>query len=544
MCRQVVVCLAVAAAALWAEEPKASQLADEARRAERAGKVVQAYLLYAQAAALDPSEPKYWSRSQALRTQALMKKPLRVEVPENAGKLPAVAAQAPGLAAAPPPEVSKAAGSANVGSSITEDELVEVRRLKSPPDLKPTPGKKTLDLRGDAKSLFEQAAKTFGLDTVFDGDYTPGPPLHIHLDDADYRTALRALEAATDSFVFPLGERLIMVVKDSAQKRTENEPTMSVTVPIPFTVAVQEAQEVARAVQQTMDILRLAVDANRRLVLIKDRISKVRPAQALFEELARSRPQVTIEMQFLEVDHVNTLAYGFLMPRQFPMTYFGSGVASTTSTAISLARFFAGHTTIGLGIANAQLFATMNQSYSRVLMESELRASDGTAATLHVGQKYPILTGSVLGDNVQTSGYVPSFNFEDLGLTLKVTPRVHGMDEVSLDIEAEFEVLAGGSLNGIPIISNRKLQSKVRVRTGEWAVVGGLMSSTEARSITGVPGISTLPVVGTVLRQNNRDTQSTDVVVLMRPVLLSMPPDQYAGRVLWVGSEGKLEIPL
>ena len=220
------------------------------------------------------------------------------------------------------------AGHPDVLSAITADELVEARRLKTPTELKPTAGRKTLDLRGDAKSLFEQAARAFGLDTVFDADYQPGRSITVHLDDADYRETLRALEVATGSFVFPLGERLLMVVKDTPQKRTENEPTMSVTVELTDAVSVQEVQELARAVQQTMDILRLAVDPNRRLVLIKDRISKVRPAQAVFEELAHSRPQVMVEMQFLEVDRMNSLAYGLLMPSQFPLTYSEAGFPS------------------------------------------------------------------------------------------------------------------------------------------------------------------------------------------------------------------------
>ena len=211
---------------------------------------------------------------------------------------------------------------------------------------------------------------------------------------------------------------------------------------------------------------------------------------------------------------------------------------------MSLARFFAGHTTIGLGIANAQLFATMNKSYSKTLLESQVRALDGTPATFHVGQKYPIVSAALLGPPQQTAGFAPAINFEDLGLKLKVTPHVHGMDEVSLDVEAEFQVLAGGSFNGIPVISSRKLESKVRVRNGEWGVVGGLMSTTEARGITGIPGLANLPGIGTVLSRNSRDDQGTEVMVLMRPVLLNPPPDRFTGLALWVGSEMKLDIPL
>jgi general secretion pathway protein D len=245
-------------------------------------------------------------------------------------------------------------------------------------------------------------------------------------------------------------------------------------------------------------------------------------------------------MQFLEVDRSNVLSYGLLLPSQFPIFYLGGGAPALMT---SLARAFMGHITLGLGIANAQLFATMNQSYSKTLLDSQVRSLDGAAATFHVGDKYPIVTGGFLGPQ-QSFGIAPSFNFEDLGLILKVTPHANGMEEVSLDVDAEFKVLTGQALNGIPVISDRKLQSKVRVRNGEWAVVAGMMSTTEAKTITGIPGLMHLPVIGTALRKNDKDLESTEVLILMRPVLVNVTPDQFVTRRLWVGSESRLEIPL
>jgi general secretion pathway protein D len=530
LCQKAVVCLAAVAAILAADEPTAATLYKEGRQAERAGDVVRAYLLYSEAAAREPGNPKYASHTQALRTQAALKAKPMPKPATEAEKAPTPAA----------PALSDRDSS--VSLAITDEDLADLKRMKPPPELHPTAGRKTLDLRGTARSVMEQTARAFGLETVFDGDYQPGPTVRLQLDDVDYRDALHGAEAATGSFVFPLGERLLMVVKDTPQKRTENEPTMAVTVPIPEAVTVQDAQELARGVQQTMDILKLAVDPNRRLVLIKDRVSKARPAQVLFEQLARKRAEVMIEVELLEVDRTNVLSYGLLLPNQFPLTYFGGGLPST---AVSLARAFFGHVTVGLGIANAQIFATMNKSYSKNLIDTQVLSVDGSPATFHVGSKYPIQTGGFLGSQ-QTSGLgvASSFNYEDLGLMLKITPHVHGMEEVGLDVEAEFKVLAGASLNGVPIVNSRKLQSKVCVHDGEWAVVGGLMSTSQARTITGIPGLSTLPKIGPVLRKNDRDDEDTEVLVVVRPVLVTLPPDQSAERTLWVGSEARLAIPL
>jgi general secretion pathway protein D len=520
LCRVAVLCLATALS-LSAAEPSAANLFKQGRKAERGGDVVSAYLLYSEAAAKAPSHPEYWARAQALRTRAAL-----------------VARPMP----APSPPETRAPEAEQTGSGpssgITAEDLEEVRRLRPPPELKPTPGRKDLDLRGDAKAIFEQTARAFGLEAVFDGDYQPGPPLHIRIDDADYRQALHTLAVATGSFVVPLSARVFLVAKDTPPKRADVEPVVAVSIPIPEPVSVQEAQELARAVQQAMEIVKLVVDANRRIVVIRDRVSKVRPAQALFEQLARSRAQVAIEVQFLEVDKSSLISYGLLLPNDFPIVFVGTGGAA--GAIQSLASFLFGHPMFGLGIANAEMFASMSRSLGKNLLEAEVRSLDGATVTFHVGEKYPIASAAFLGQTVVP----PTFTFEDLGLSLKITPHVHGMDEVSLDVNAEFKMLAGQSANGMPILSNRKMESKVRLKNGQWAIVAGLMSASEARTITGTAGLSSLPVIGRLFRKNDVDSQSTEVVLVLKPMLLDPPPSESVNSTLYLGSEGRLNIPL
>ena len=519
----VVLCLATALG-LSAAEPSAANLFKQGRKAERDGDVVTAYLLYSEAAAKAPEHPEYWAQSEALRTRAaLAAKPMPAPAP------PETRAPEAGQTVSDPP------------SAITAEDLEELRRLRPPPELKPTPGRKDLDLHGDSKAVFEQTARAFGLEVVFDGDYQPGPPLRIRIDDADYRQALHTLEAATGSFVVPVSPRVFLVAKDTPQKRAEVEPVVAVSIPIPEPVSVQEAQELARSVQQTMEIVKFAVDTTRRMVIIRDRISKVRPAQALFEQLARTRAQVAIEVQFLEVDKNSVISYGLLLPNDFPIVFLGTGgIAGATGAVQSLASFLFGHPMFGLGIADAQVFASMSRTLGKNLLEAEVRSLDGSPATFHVGQKYPIASSAFLGRSI----IPPSFNFEDLGLSLKITPHVHGLDEVSLDVSAEFKVLAGQSTNGMPILSNRKMESKVRLKNGQWAIVAGLMSASEARSITGIVGLSSLPVLGRIFRKNDLDSQSTEVLLILKPVLLDLPPSESVNRTLYLGSEGRLNIPL
>jgi general secretion pathway protein D len=210
--------------------------------------------------------------------------------------------------------------------------------------------------------------------------------------------------------------------------------------------------------------------------------------------------------------------------------------------------FGGGESMLGLGIANAHLMASLTRSDSKILIQAAMRSMDGQPASMHVGQKYPILTAGYFGP-ASFSGpnaYMPppSFTFEDLGFGLKATPHVHGTEEVTLAIEAEFKVLSGTANNGIPIISNRSLKSDVTLKMGEWAVVAGLMEAQDARTLSGIAGLARIPLLGPLTRSNTRDKESQEVLILLSPKLLTQPPDQGNTHVFRMGSETRPLTPL
>jgi len=511
----------------------AAKYYEAGRKAERAGRMAEAYLLYSQAAAMDPLNPFYRLKTQAVQARAALESPPK---PPNAPAKPE----------------TEAADPASVFDNTSANDRSEERTPKPPPHLKGAPGLKDFNLRADAKSLWNDVARAFDLDTVFDGDYEPGRPLTFRLDQAGYRDALHAAEAATGSFVVPISSRLFLVVKDTEQKRREVEPTVAMTVSVPQATTNQELVEIGQAVRQVFALEHMAWDSQMNAVVLRDRISRVVPARILFEELLRYRPQVEIEMDLIEVDRTYSLAYGVELPTTFPLAYLGTfwhSPLSIPSTISKLITFGGGQSLIGIGVADATLIANMSRSLSRTLIRSAVRAVDGTPASMHVGEKFPVLTAGYFGPASSSQGgtvYLPppSFTFEDLGINLKVTPRIHGMDEVTLDLETEFKVLTGGSNNGIPIISSRKLTSKIRLREGEFGVIAGLLTSSEARTISGIAGLSNIPVLGSLFKQYNKNESTSEVLIILKPMLLSPPPDQIVTPPIWTGSDVRPLTPL
>ena len=503
----------------WAAS-SAEQLFKQAQKAEHDGHVVEAYLLYAEAAAADPTNLSYWQHAQALRPAASLINPSPPK----------------------PPELSSEKVDHTLFGKITDQDLEEARALLPPPKLKPVAGRRDYDLRGDSKELWERLAAELELKVLFDTQYQPTRPFRFQLNDSDYRGALRALEAATDSFVVPVSERLIFVANDTQQKRTEFERTEAIVVPFPETISVQEIQEVGTSIRGVLDSQKLMVDTERRLILIRDRATKVRLAEKLLDDLLRPRAEVAIDVDLLTTDASSALTYGLSLPTSFPLVSFVTRrylVNSIPSGISSFLAFGGGASLIGFGVTSAQLFATVAKSNSETLLESQVVAVDGLPATLHVGERYPIMTAGYFGATT-TSGQTftppPTFNFEDLGLVLKVTPHIHGPDEVTLEVSTEFKLLGASSVNGIPVVNNTKYESKVRVMAGEWAVLAGLMTASEARTITGLPILSYIPL----LRSNSVNRDAGETLIVLKPHVVVPPAAESAAWQAWSGTETRL----
>jgi Flp pilus assembly secretin CpaC len=160
-----------------------------------------------------------------------------------------------------------------------------------------------------------------------------------------------------------------------------------------------------------------------------------------------------------------------------------------------------------------------------------LRAAQNDPATFRDGTRYPILNAifsplsnssaisQVLGNQTYAAPF-PSYSYEDIGLTLKATPTIHGEQYVSLKLELQLRGLGATQLNGIPVITNREYSGTISVVNGETAVLTGMVTKSEQLSLQGLPGLAQLPILGAATSLHNKQTDDAELLITIRPFLI------------------------
>jgi type II secretory pathway component GspD/PulD (secretin) len=207
------------------------------------------------------------------------------------------------------------------------------------------------------------------------------------------------------------------------------------------------------------------------------------------------------------------------------------------------ATFGGGTTLFAVTLPSATANFQFNTSNVRSLQHLALRALQGKAATLKQGTRYPILNATfspiantpAIASNIQNNTFqaaFPSVSYEDLGLTVKATPSVHGESDVTLELETEIRALTGQAFNGVPVISNRSYKSTITVKNGEAAVVAGYLNRTEQLSLGGIPGLGAIPNLGLLVANQNKTLEDDEFMLVVTPHILQAPGSE--SQAVWL----------
>jgi general secretion pathway protein D len=528
---RLTLCLLAASLLFGASNVVAARLAKQARHEQDAGRLVRAYLLYAEAAARDPQTPSYAVNRDAIAPLAKLLITSNVENADISGEIKAA-------------ETEAGSDAKNDLQPLLPLDQDHAGALLPPPALQPSPSLHDFDLRVDERTAIADVARAYGVETVFDPDFDSKQIGRFSIDQADFRVAMEALTAVTHTFVFPVSAHSIFVARDSEIKRNEYEPNIEVTVPVPDATEAKDVIEAANAVRGAMRLRTLSWDSTAKIIVIRDRITKAHVAQSLLESLVLPHAQLSLEVQFIAVDIDSAYRYGVAFPTSFQLYNFAhiggfSHPLPDLSNVASLLVFGGGTNFFGLALGSTSLFATYNRSSSKVLYQATVVVSDGQTATLHVGERYPIASTLFSGFAGSTSTLANpiAVNVEDLGLVLKLGPRVNGEGDITIDTDAQYKAVGTQTYNTVPAINQREFKGTVRLREGECAIIAGLHQDDRTTSRSGLVGLSQIPGVNQVLADNSRDHSTSDTLIVIKPTITRLPMSSTISPQFLVGAE-------
>jgi type II secretory pathway component HofQ len=463
---------------------------------------------------------------------------------------------------------------ASVGQAQTDPDWIKQKleqfgRAPEPVKLAPKPGKQTLNIAGDTKRVYDSIGTAFGIQITYD-ENMPTRPVQFHLQDVDFHAAMAVAGQMTRTFYVPLTTTDVLVANDTPAKRRELETYILKTYYFHNISSPQELNDMVNLLRTVFEVRFLVPQPANYSVEVRAPQQTVDAIDRFLATLSTRPPQVMLDVHVLEVNRTALRTIGMSVPLQFQIFNIGAaalaainspnvqnlinqliangGLSAANSGSLAalvgqlqnqqnsilsnpIATFGGGLTLMGVGIPPVTANFQRNDSRVVTLEHAQLQASEGNAASLHIGDRLPVITqsfssgvqlanipGATLGN---IGGVIPGFQYEDLGITVKATPNVHGSESVTLNLELSIRSEGAIQSSGAPIINNREYKGVISVKNGEPAVIAGMISRSESRSLSGLPGLSNIPFLREIGATVNNNENDDEILVILTPQITS-----------------------
>lgn len=401
----------------------------------------------------------------------------------------------------------------------------------------------TLKLSEDSKTVYESIGKLAGINVLFDPDYT-SRRIKVDLNGVTLEQALEITALESKTFWRPVTPNTIFVAADTPAKRKELEQSVIRTFYLTNLSQPNELQDLVNILRTLLDTQRLQQFPSQQAIVVRGTPDQIAMAEKLIEDLDKSRPEVVVEVVIMQVQRNKLQNLGIQPPSSVAVslvdntgtatstsgTNVGTGngtVTTTTGSATgsislnSLAHLNATNFQVTVGSATAYFLYT--DSTSKILQQPQIRALDGQKASLKLGERVPVATGS-FQPGIGGVGVNPlvntQFNYIDVGVNVDITPRIHGLDEVTLKIAMDISAVDSyQNIGGIqqPVIGQRKIEQEIRLKEGEANIMGGILEETDTKNLQGIPGLAQIPFFRYLFSNEQKNRIDNELVFMLVP---------------------------
>ncbi|HYW97929.1 MAG TPA: hypothetical protein VE822_02365 [Candidatus Elarobacter sp.] len=554
--------------------PKGKPDFAQGKKAETLQDYDAAFNFYQKAAKSDPYNANYKIKLNRARFEASQWHVKRGVELRNQGNLPGAAGEFQRALAIDPgspiadQELRKTVGmiaeknrAADAAAELPSDSN-EQPLASMPPEIKPL-SRAPINYKAssDAKVVFDTIGKLAGLTVVYDPDF-PARRITVDLVNVTLEQALEIVQLESKAFVKPVTENIIFVIPDQPQKRRDYEEQVVRTFYISNTIQAQDLTEIVTGLRQLLDLKRIQQLNSQNAIIVRDTPDKLMLAEKMIRDIDKAKPEVVVQVEVLEArtDRLRDLG---ILPGQTASiainpnntTSSSSSTSTTSNSGINLNQLrHLNSTDYVVTLPSVTANAVLTDTNTRIIQNPEVRSVDGQTAKLKIGDRIPIATGSFssgIGIAGGTAGGInplvnTQFTYQDVGVNIDLTPRVHPNREVSLKLKVEVSAHTNDvSIGGItqPVISQRVIEHDIRLKEGEVSILGGLIQRSDSKTLEGWPGLAKLPLLGYLFSHNKTDHQEDEVLIVLTPRIVRMPEWTKANlRPMYSGSDALVQV--
>lgn len=420
-------------------------------------------------------------------------------------------------------------------------DLGDLDSIGSPPQLKPFSREPlTLHMSEDAKVIYQAIGKAAGINVLFDPEYI-SKRVQVDLSNVSLMDALRIVATMSGTFWRPVTTNTIFVAANTQARHRELDEQAVQTFYLTNAWQQNDLNDVQTALRNVMaSNVKVYAVASQNAIVMRGTPDELLLAQKLIDDLDKARPEVVVDVAVLEVSKNWERTLGIAWPNNIGVTLQSSsstnnaaanaaGTATTTTspTIYDLAHLKASDFAVSVGTATANLL--LSDASTHLLQNPRIRATDQQKATLKIGSKIPIATGSYqtgAATAIVSSLVNTQFQYQDVGVNIEVTPTVHFDDDITLKIKIEVLAQSGSvTISGVtePILSQRVAEQVVRLREGEANILGGINEKQIQETWTGIPGLSSIPILRYLFGSKDHTITDDQIVFMLVPHIVRQP---------------------
>ena len=405
------------------------------------------------------------------------------------------------------------------GRTELESLIERTRDLPAPglelPEGVKLPASLTFGNGATSRAVFLTVGRFANISTIFDPAFRD-QPVNIDLRNATLADALTSLTASTHTFYRVTAPRTITIIPDTPAKRREYEESVI------RTIFLSNAD-----LKETIDLLRIVVDIRQispvtatNSISIKDTPERIAAAVKLVTAIDKARPEVIIDVELLEVDRNKLHEYGLQIASPGSPGISGSADINRDDFRLANLKNLTGADVFLSGIPGIYYRLLKSDTATRALANPHLRTTEGLTATARFGEEVPVPTTTfapIAAGGINTQP-ITSYVYKNVGVNIDITPRLHHDDEVSLALKITLSSLGTApGFGGLPTFGNREISTTIRLKDGETNMLAGLIRDEERTVLSGIPGLSDIPLLGRMFANNHREALQTDIILTLTP---------------------------